>query len=232
MKERIEKLVRPQRPIVVTPFGVDCERFKQFSEGPETGVVTIGTVKRLEPVSRIHLLIDAFARICRRLPNLRLRLLLVGDGTQRARLESLVSELRLQDRVVFTGAVPHDDVPRWLNAISVYACLSSSESFGVGVLEASACGVPVVAFDVGGLQEVLRNNVTGFLIAEGDVDGAAQALERLVLDPQLRETMGRMGRDFVSTEYGWSKCVDVLDHTYRTIIAEHREAGESSIGLS
>ena len=101
--------------------------------------------------------------------------------------------------------------------MDIFATLSNSEGFGVGVLEASACGLPVVVSDVGGLCEVVRPGETGLVVSPQDPDAAARALDTLVRDPGLRAKMGAAGRAFVLENFQWSKTVDLMVDVYRRV---------------
>ena len=104
-------------------------------------------------------------------------------------------------------------MPAWLNRLDIYAAPSrlDSESFGVAVIEASACALPVVVSDVGGLPEVVRDGETGLIVPRDDVPALQAALKRLVLDAALRERLGQGGRAHVEREYEWGHCVDLME---------------------
>ncbi len=114
----------------------------------------------------------------------------------------------IQEATDFIGVVPHASVPDELRKLDVYVALSRSESFGVAVIEASACGLPVVVSNVGGLPEVVEQGVTGFIVPSEDPAAAADALEQLLASKELRERMGSAGRDRVERLYAWEACVD------------------------
>lgn len=212
----------------VTPWGVDLEKFRALDGGREDGVLTLGTVKKLAPKYGIDLLIRAFARCQSLLPagQPQLRLRLVGEGPQRAELEDLAVRCGVREKVDFVGAVPHDQVCRELNRLDVYCALSrlDSESFGVAVIEASACQRPVVVSAVGGLPEVVRDNHTGFIVPREDPDRAAQALVRLVREPQRRLRFGAAGRAFVQQHYDWHENVERMLALYRRLVPRPRRA--------
>ena len=228
MANQVRRLVPGVGGITVTPFGVDLTL---FSPRPmrDANWITLGIVKTLAPKYGVDLLLRAFAglisaELVRALP-VPCRLLIVGDGPQRMELEALANELGVAGRVFFSGAVAHPEVPDWLNRLDVYAAPSRSESFGVAVIEAGACGVPVVVSDVGGLPEVVLDGETGLVVQRESVSALQAALARLVLDPALRTRLGARGREHVSLVYDWPRCVDAMEAAYARTIAAHREAG-------
>lgn len=210
---------------LVTPFGVDTERFAPTPSGGNHSM-SIGTVKALTWKYGIDILVQAFASLLG-FPDVaqidrerRVRLILVGDGEDRPGLEELARRVGVWERVSFIGRVRHDEVPRWLNSLDVYVAASrlDSESFGVAVVEASACGVPVVVSDAGGLPEVVRHEETGIVVPRNDPEALAAALRRLVVDDALRARMGVAGRRFVMEQYEWESCVDTMLDCYREVI--------------
>lgn len=209
------------RKIEVTPFGIDLERFRpesvELAFAP--GDVVVGTVKSLAHVYGVDVLVRAFARVRAARPTLPLKLLLVGDGPQAPALRRLVAELGIADVTHFAGRAEHDRVVEWHNRISIFVCVSRRESFGVAVVEASACERPVVVSSAGGLPEVVEDGVTGLVVPPEDVARTAAAIEALALDPAARERMGRAGRERVARRYEWNRCVDRMLELYRSLQA-------------
>jgi len=220
MSEQVERLVPDLPPPFITPFGVDLERFKPQPER-DPQLITIGTVKTLAPKYGIDVLIRAFALLLGddgigRDLKARLRLVIVGGGEQMGELQALAKDLRLGERAVFVGPVPHEQVPTWLNRLDVYVAASrlDSESFGVAVIEASACGLPVVVTDVGGLPEVVEDETTGIIVPKESPTAIAEAIKRLLIDPERRQKMGEAGRQHVVAKYGWEHCIDVMEDAF------------------
>lgn len=217
MKRRSEELILPRRDIKVTPFGVDTAR---FYPGPHTtgiGPITLGTIKGLHSNYGIDTLIRTFGLLKERFPG-ELLLKIAGVGPQEKELKALALALNLEKDINFLGQVQHADVPALLRSFDVFLALSNQESFGVAVLEASACGIPVVASRVGGLPEVVVDGLTGCLVPPADPMAAAEVCLRLIQDHALREALGKGGREWVLASYDWDICVDTLEGLYKDTI--------------
>lgn len=206
MASRTAEICPGVRPVVV-PFGVDLKMFAPAAPR-RNGPLVIGTVRALEPVYGIDVLIEAFARLLHERPSRPLQLRIVGEGSQRTALREQAERLGVAGSVEFLGPMPHAGVAAAMRGFDIFCALSRAESFGVAAVEAAACGAPVVATAVGGLPEVVADGRTGLLVPPDDVEAAARALSRLVDDVELRERMGREGRAFVEQHYDHAHCVD------------------------
>ena len=208
--------------IEVTPFGIDLDIFKPdripsiFAQGD----IVVGTVKTLEEKYGIEYLIRAFQIVKAKYLEMPLKLLIVGGGLLEKHLKSLADDLGLNRCTVFTGFIPHSEIPKYHNMLSVSVSVSNSESFGVAIIEACACEKPVVVSDVGGLPEVVEDGVTGIVVPSRDVIAIAAAIERLILDDELRQNMGRAGRERVKRLYDWNDNVSQMIDIYKTILAK------------
>ena len=207
------------KPIEVIAFGVNTDIFRPLPDDSAGKVneVTIGTVKLLEEIYGINYLIKAFHIITTRHPELPLKLLIVGGGTHALQLKSLVNELSLEEQTTFTGSVPHNEVARYHNMLDISVSVSESESFGVAVIEASACEKPVVVSDVGGLPEVVKNGVTGIVVPPQSPTATADAIEMLVFDKELRKEMGKAGRKRVKKHYDWTQNTQQMLDIYEKV---------------
>jgi N-acetyl-alpha-D-glucosaminyl L-malate synthase BshA len=165
-------------------------------------------LKRVEDVVRV------FAAVRTHVPT---RLHFVGEGPERARAEALVASLGLGDHVFFFGEPM--DLPTLLQASDVFLLPSQSESFGLAALEAMACGVPVVASDVGGIPEVVVDGVSGFLAPVGDVDGMADATQRLLTDDVLHDRFAKAARRLAVERFRLEPAVDRYEALYRRTLA-------------
>jgi len=227
MAEQTRSVCASVGSITVTPFGVDLDAFRPgvSEEGAHEEVIRIGTVKTLARKYGIDVLIDAVSAVRDALQEEdsllaeHLRLLIVGGGPDRERLEQKVRNHELDNITRFVGKVPHEEVPHYLNKLDVYVAASrqDSESFGVAVLEASACGLPVVVSDVGGLPEVVKDEETGLIVPREDPEATAAAILRLIRNPKLRKDMGEAGRAWVRDQYSWPACVDRMETVYEEL---------------
>ena len=206
----------PADRIRVIPSGVRSALFDApGAEGlprqlPRPRIVFLG---RLHPQKNVDILVRAMARLRDRDAHL----VVVGDGPHHDRLVRLRDHLGLQDRVTFLGFVDHDRVPSILNDVDVLAMPSRYEELGTALVEAMACGLPVVGTRTGGIPEVVDEGVTGLLVASGDFTAFAAALDRLLEDPALRETMAAQAR-VRAESYRWERLgAQVLD-VYRAAL--------------
>ncbi len=204
MAEEITKYTKKQ--VEITPFGIDLNIFHPavreenlFSEND----IVVGTVKSLEDKYGIEYLIKAFKLVKDRHTETSLKLLITGKGTKERELKELVAELRIGDVTTFTGFVDYDNVHKYQNMIDIAVFISTedSESFGVSVLEASACAKPVIVSDAGGLPEAVEKNITGLIVKKKNIMQTADAIEELLFNNELRLRLGENGRKRVSKKY-------------------------------
>lgn len=218
---RAETKKYTDKSILVTPFGVDTALFKKKDAKKKQRKIIIGTVKTLEEKYGIDTLISTFAILCERNPSKEMELRIAGSGNKAGKYKEQVKGLNLEDKVFFDGRIPNTSVPSYINQMDVYLALSRFESFGVAIVEAMACEVPVVVSNVGGLSEVVDNNVTGFIVPKENPYEAAVAVEKIISDKKIAVEMGRMGRQRVENLYQWDKNVDNMINIYTNILDEN-----------
>jgi glycosyltransferase involved in cell wall biosynthesis len=218
LTEETKKYLKNRKDIYTVPFGVDVEIFKPSNsrDKKDGDRIVIGVTKQLERKYGINYLLQAFARCCQTRTNL--ELWIVGEGSEETRLRSLCQRLNIQDRVRFLGFIPHEEIPQHIKQIDIAVIPSILESFGVAAVEASACGIPVVASRVGGLPEVVKDQETGFLVSPADSDMLSEKLSTLIENPMLRKKMGEAGRRFVLSRYVWEENAGLMDRVYQQVI--------------
>ncbi|AUX21589.1 glycogen synthase [Sorangium cellulosum] len=226
-----EGQVTPPKLHVVTN-GVDLSRFApdpvaRARVRAELGISqqawVVGTVGRLAPVKDHALLLRAAARA---LPGDG-RLLLVGDGPERAPLVALARELGLSERALFLGE--RHGVPRILAALDAFALSSLSEGLPLAVLEAMAAGLPVVATAVGGVPTAVTDGLTGFLVPSGDTEALEARLTHLRDDPALATRMGRNGRKVALQRYSAARMVERYMDLYTLLLVRQHPRGKPTV---
>ena len=189
----------PEEQIRVIPNGVEIPEPVSRTElndtrrelGLEDGDLVVGSLGRMhDHVKRFSDLIDAFSLLAKDHP--KAKLLLVGGGPDEALLRERARKKGLGMRIIFAGYQPNP-VP-YLESMDVFALVSETESFGLALVEAMFASLPVVCTGVGGMRDVVADGKTGLCVSPGNVQQIVQALRRLVSDSELRERMGRAGR--------------------------------------
>ena len=217
----------PSRRLVRHPVGVDPASFRPARrvERPRARRQLL-SVGRLVEAKGFDVALRAVARLAGRHPDLHYAI--AGDGPQRGALQALAMRLGIGNRVRFEGAVDHGRV-RALHAESDLFCLPSvpgrdgaEESQGLSLVEAQSSGLPVVASDLGGVPQSLRDGVTGHLVPPRDAEALARALSGLLDAPERRAAMGREGRRFVLRHFDRHRLADRLVSLYETLAGQPR----------
>lgn len=170
----------------------------------------LGAAGRFVPQKGFDVLLRALAE----LPQA--SLLLVGDGPERPRLERLVDELGLRDRVELTGW--RTDAAALLSAVDAVVVPSRAEPFGLVALEAMSAGLPVVASAVDGLVEVVTDGVTGLLVPPDDPHLLAEALARVLVDRELSRSLGERGREAARSTFSRERMTEAFEDLYRAVL--------------
>lgn len=216
------------RPISVIPHGLRLQPTHGLSQEaarrsldlpPDDPVVLY--VGRLLRIKGVHHLLGAFPCVLTRFP--RARLLIVGEGEERQTLQTSAQRLGLLPRVAFLGTLPHEDVIRCMRAADVFVLPSLVESFGIVLLEAMSCGLPVVASRVMGIPYIVEDGLNGFLTAAGDEDALADRIMALLSDPDLRARMGEHNRSKAAA-YLMPRIADRFFDLWQTLLRQKEAA--------
>ncbi|MFY7915571.1 MAG: TIGR04063 family PEP-CTERM/XrtA system glycosyltransferase [Rubrivivax sp.] len=204
--------------VTVIPNAVDIENFEPGGQPDEalktqlglSGCTVLGFIGSFYAYEGLDLLLQALPAILAQRPDV--RVLLVGGGPQDAALKAQAKALGLGDKVIFTGRVPHAEVNRYYDLVDVLVYPRHSMRLTELVtplkpLEAMAQGRILVASDVGGHQELIRDGETGVLFKAGDAAALAQAVLGLLSRPQTWDALRAQGRRFVETERNWARSV-------------------------
>ena len=216
-----DKLSENQTAII--PFGLQPKWFapidvKQRSQlrakfGFADKDVIILCPARLSRQKRHDVLLEAARQVLSVAPNS--IFLLAGNGELRTEIETLLQALQLGDRVRLLGHI--SDIIDLMTASDILVLSSDFEGFPYSILEGSACGLPIVSTEVGGVSQSVLNGETGLLVPPGDSDALAAALLKLISDPARRETLGRAGRQRAEQVFTLERMVTDTEALYRTL---------------
>jgi N-acetyl-alpha-D-glucosaminyl L-malate synthase BshA len=170
-------------------------------------------ISNFRPIKRVEDVVGIFALVRK---HRQARMLMVGDGPERPKAEWLARTHGVADDIIFVGK--QNDMSQLLAVSDILLLPSELESFGLVALEAMACEVPVIATRVGGIPEVVRHDVDGFLYDLGDVKSMAEGCLTILGNPQLREDMGKAARDRATREFCASKIVLRYEDLYAETI--------------
>ncbi len=229
----LRRMGRDRARISVVPCGVDLDRFcPQGAVAHRTERPRIVSVGQLVPRKGFDSIIEALSVIARA------ELVIaggpaatqLGSDPEARRLRRLAEKFGVADRVHLVGAVAHDDMPALLRSADVVACTPWYEPFGIVALEAMACGVPVVATAVGGMLDTVVHDVTGLLVPAKKPRETAAAINGILRDSFLRESLGASGRDRARARYSWDRITTDMVRIYRRVA--DRAAGTASPAMS
>lgn len=226
LHDQTVQTLQVEKPIEVIPNFVDTELFKRSHEkecsremlSPD-GSKVIMHISNMRPVKRLPDVIRVFANVSR---EIKARLVMVGDGPERAAAHRLAEELGVGERVVFLGA--QESIASLLNCADLVLQPSATESFGLSILEAMSTGVPVISTRCGGPEEVVLDGESGYLSAVGDVDGMSADAIRLLSDSKLYDSFSRMARSRVVENFTIQKVTAKYLNFYRSMLCGRLEA--------
>lgn len=213
--------------ITVAPLGVDVQMFSPPSTHGETGTLNLLCVGRLNAAKGIHLLLQAMATLRRDFKALQLTL--VGDGEERASLETLAEWLGISDCVVFSGAVNQDHILPYYQQADVFCLPSFAEGVPVVLMEAMAMEIPCVASRITGIPELIDDGEDGLLFTAANVQALTTALRRLLDDPSLRARLGERARRKVVARYNRDVNFNALARHFEARL-DALDAGSATVG--
>lgn len=194
--------------------GIDVEHFREVDSSALRTSLGLTDKRVIVSVGRLvhrkgqDFLIESMPQILQHVPNA--HLLLVGQGPYKDHLEKLVAKHSLEKNVSFIGRIQYMDLPSYICVGDIFAMPSRSrfaglevEGLGIVYLEASACGLPVIAGASGGAPDAVVEGITGFVVDGTDTAQIAQKAVKLLLDEKLRRSMGSAGRDWVDKQWRW-----------------------------
>lgn len=205
------------KKMYITPFGVDIEKFSPAKEKVENDIITIGTIKTLEDIYGIDILIKAFEIVNKKVKK-NIVLKIAGRGSKEEYLKDLSAKLNIDDKVEFLGYINQERVAEEYRNFDIAVFPSFFESFGVAAVEAQACGVPVVVSDIGGLMEATSPNKSSLVFNKGNYEELADKIIYLIENPNNRKDMGKNAREYVLDNYNINNNFNIIDNLYKDII--------------
>lgn len=200
--------------VIEMPFGIDETFFSPGTSTPEAfTVLFVGGMDKAHAFKGVSVLLRAIAATPLA------RLILVGDGNLRPSYEREAKQLGITERCEFLGRIETAKLPDVYRSASVLALPSTSgaEAFGLVLLEAQACGIPVIASDLPGVRTVLEPEQTGLLVQPGNVEALAAAIRRVQQDATWMTNARARARVFVLERFTWKKHMDKLEQVYREV---------------
>lgn len=213
---------RTKKPLIIIPNGIDLKDYTFNSKIDihndlnipldEKIIVFVG---RLHPIKGLNYLIKALHLI--KSKNYKLALLIIGRGSEQSKLKNLVNEYNLNTDVYFIGEVKNKEIPNYLSSCDIFVLPSLSEGFPIVILEAMASGLPIVATNVGGLPDIIEENLNGFLIEPRNPDEIANKIIFLLNNPYECKKIGLYNKEYVK-KYQWDFVIDKLEDTYTEVL--------------
>lgn len=226
VKQHLVKQGMDPGKIEVVYNGIDLNRFARADGGGQfrqawglpADAIILGTMGRLGPEKGHQFLLRAIAELEHHPRAQLVRVVIVGEGQERDRLESLSHQLGISDRVIFTGF--QRDVLPALSAMDIFVLPSLKEGLSISALEAMALGNPVIACRVGGTPEVVVEGKTGILVPPADPQRLAEAVSRLLSDRGQALIMGQAGRQQVARLFDVEVMVGKIEHLYHDLLGK------------
>lgn len=216
---------RPEQWVVIhsaveCPDGANCKlpADTRASLGIPADAVVVGTVARLDPVKGVGVLVEAAPIIAHACPSIPIWFLIVGGGTQQAKLESRAKKLGIHGRMVFTGM--RRDIGVLMKSMDIYVQPSLNEGMGKTIIQAQHAGLPVVASRVQGIPDVVNEGKNGLLVPPADPAALASAVSGLVCDPEQRRCYSAEAKRWVSeavdgcSRFGEKRMIQLLEQLY------------------
>ncbi len=228
-KRTISVGVKPEKLIKIIG-GVDCDKFKplikKINSKKRKEIIELVTSARLVKFKGFEYNLMAIQEVISK-SKVEIRYTILGEGPERINIEHLINQLKISDNVRLIGGVSLEDVPVNLNNKNIFIHLPiylekiergskyiHTETMGRCLCEASACGLPVIASNVGGVPEIIRNNITGFIVNEKDYHAAAEKIMLLINNPLLIKKMSKNARKTAKELFDFKKIFKIYEKLF------------------
>jgi glycosyltransferase involved in cell wall biosynthesis len=197
------------------PLGVDANLFvpqKNVSQRDDYEILFAGYLYKLKGA---EYLVKAMQIVAKEHEGVKLRI--VGNGPDKPRLKKLAKALQIGEKVIFEGFVPHNEMPAYYQGCDIFCFPTLGEPFGKAVIEAMACAKPVIASNIGGPAEIIRNEETGLLVPPAQPKSLATKINELLDDEKKTKQMGANARKTVIERYSWEKISEIYHELYQSL---------------
>jgi len=210
--------------VIDIPPGIDSKQFKyiasdvrkQYNIAIDDKLLLF--VGRFVPLKNLPFLIKGTAELIK--SDNKIKLLLVGEGPLYNQTVQLVSKLNIVDHVIFAGRIVNVDLAAYYSAANIFVITSYYDNFPNAVIEAMACGMPVIGTKVGGIPQQVEDGVNGYLIENNNIREFKEAVLKLITNRRLCRKMGEKNKEMVKAKYDWTKSAGKFLEIYETILTE------------
>lgn len=213
------------KKIEFIPNGVDTESFsqklnKKFAESKRAGeIIFVSVLDEFHEFKGLKYLIDAMKLVVSKIPDAKLTV--VGGGPLKEKYENYSKGLGLNKNINFLGAMPNSSLPKLFSKSSALVLPSvDTESFGIVLLEAMSCSIPVITTEYAGMRDEIIRKKTGFVVKSRSSELLAKAIIKVISEKQEAKVMGSNGRELVIEKYSWSKVADKTIRLYKEVLGE------------
>ncbi len=213
--QKKHKLLFSKRRTTVIANGIDLSLFKPAAN-TATGVINIGMQSRLAPVKDHTTLLKAFVQLLQNNAGKKLQLNLAGDGESREALQQEAASLGIKNLVSFPGMLEEKELPGFINAQDIYVHATQGEMMSTAIMQVMACGKPVIASDVFGVNNMIKDGVTGILVPVKDAGALAAAVQSLLDHPAKATALAAAGYDFALHHFS----NEMMLQRYKQVFAE------------
>jgi glycosyltransferase involved in cell wall biosynthesis len=200
MRKKFGRWISPDR-LVVIPNGLNMEKYLPMAKPRGNGALKIGMQSRLQPIKDHPTLLRAFKKLLDKWPACSISLHIAGDGETMPAIKAMVRNLELENSVHLHGMLDQDELLRFMHSLDIYVHATFGEMQSNSIMQAMACGLPVIASDVWGVNNMIIPGDNGILYREEDEDQLMLELEQLVLSAQKRSELGLRARKFAEEHY-------------------------------
>lgn len=212
-------LAEQKEKTAVIPIGVDTKSFMPLVTEKRGDIFFLSVLDEYHEFKGLDVLLGAIKIAKRELPDI--KLIVGGEGVLRDHYRKVSKSMSLSENVEFVGSVPQETLAEYYNSCNLFVLPSTDptrETFGIVLLEAMACGKPVVATEIAGAAEDIKESNAGLIVGPGDKEGLAEAMLRILTNQELAAKMGSLGRRLVEKKYNWRKVAEQTSKLYEELV--------------